>query len=238
MILRTIVVIGFGLCAATALAWAQGSGTAQEGSWLWRSYRAGGWFMHPILLCWLVGTAVTLERIWSMLRDRGNRRRTLDVLRDELKNGNSESARVAAANLPGPLARVLGHGLSRAAGGRDAIVRALEAGASVEIYEMERGLLWLATVANIAPLLGFLGTVSGMIHAFEDIATADQVSARIVASGISEALLTTAAGLLVAIPIQAVYNIFVGRIDRFTVEVEEASEDILTAWANQAEKQS
>jgi biopolymer transport protein ExbB len=218
-----------GLALSVGAAWAQEGGG--EGNWLWRSYRAGGWFMHPILLCWLVSLIVSLERIWALVRDRSNSRTVVETVDRELSGGGPGAAAAVAAKLPGALARVLAHGLSRARGGREAIIRGMEAAASVEIYQMERGLLWLATVANIAPLLGFLGTVSGMIHAFEDIAQAEQVSARIVAAGISEALLTTAAGLLVAIPTQAVYNFFVGRIERFGVEVEEASEDVLHTWA-------
>ena len=85
----------------------------------------------------------------------------------------------------------------------------------------------MASVANIGPLLGFLGTVSGMIHAFEAIAAADQVSAKLVASGISEALITTQAGLLIAIPVQSFYNYYIARIDRFVVEMEESSIDLI-----------
>jgi biopolymer transport protein ExbB len=219
-----------GLAISVSAAWAQANGAGEEGNWLWRSYRAGGWFMHPILLCWLAAMGVSIERLWALLRDRSDNRRVVESIDLELATGGPDAARRVAGDQRGPLARVLGHGLSRAEGGREAFVRGMEAAASVEIYQMERGLLWLATVANIAPLLGFLGTVSGMIHAFEDIARADQVSARIVAAGISEALLTTAAGLLVAIPTQAVYNFFVGRIERFGVELEEASEDVLHTW--------
>jgi biopolymer transport protein ExbB len=224
------VAIGLALCLSAA--WAQGNGGGGgEGSWLWRSYRAGGWFMHPILLCWVVALIVSLERLWALLRDRTESRSVVELIDRQLSENGASAATELAGRQPGGLARVLAHGLSRARGGREAIVRGMEAAASVEIYQMERGLLWLATVANIAPLLGFLGTVSGMIHAFEDIAQAEQVSARIVAAGISEALLTTAAGLLVAIPTQAAYNFFVGRIERFGVEVEEASEDVLHAWS-------
>ena len=227
--LRTAALVILGLLFITPLAWGQ-AGEAAGSNWLLRTYRAGGPFMHPILFCWLVAVTVTVERLWALFRDRGSAREVVAEIQSGMREGGRKEAIERAHGLEGPIARVLEHGMSRMSSGRDAVVRGLEAAASVEIFQMERGLLWLATVANIAPLLGFLGTVSGMIHAFEDIAQADQVSARIVASGISEALLTTAAGLLVAIPTQAVYNFFVGRIERFRVEVEEASEDLLHHW--------
>ena len=92
---------------------------------------------------------------------------------------------------------------------------------------LERGLVWIATVANIAPMLGFLGTVSGMINAFDSIALAGEIEPTLVASGISEALITTAAGLTIAIPTQAAYNYFVTRIDRFILDMEEASTELV-----------
>ena len=105
--------------------------------------------------------------------------------------------------------------------------KAIETAASIEIALLERGLIWLATVANIAPLLGFLGTVSGMIHAFEAIAAAEEVSAKLVATGIYEALITTAAGLIVAIPVQAAHNYFVSRIDKFVIDIEESGAELI-----------
>jgi biopolymer transport protein ExbB len=92
---------------------------------------------------------------------------------------------------------------------------------------LEKGLVWLATVANIAPMLGFLGTVSGMIGAFASIAEAGDVNATIVASGISEALITTATGLAIAIPIQAAHNYFVSRVDRLIIDMEESANDLI-----------
>ena len=92
---------------------------------------------------------------------------------------------------------------------------------------LERGLVVISSVATIGPLLGFLGTASGMINAFETIAAAEQVNAKLVASGISEALITTAAGLSIAIPAQAAYNFFVAQVDRFIIEMEQASTEMI-----------
>jgi biopolymer transport protein ExbB len=129
----------------------------------------------------------------------------------------------------GPIAAVLHSGLARAKRGPEAVEKAIQTAASIEVALLERGLIWLSTVANIAPLLGFLGTVSGMIHAFEAIAAAEEVSARLVATGISEALITTAAGLMVAIPVQAAHNYFVSRIDKVVIDLEESGAELIDA---------
>jgi len=92
---------------------------------------------------------------------------------------------------------------------------------------LERGMVWVSSVTTLAPLLGFLGTVSGMINAFEAIAASEQVNAKLVASGISEALITTAFGLIVAVPATVAYNYFVGAIDRFVIEMEETSSELI-----------
>ena len=92
---------------------------------------------------------------------------------------------------------------------------------------LERGLVVISSVATIGPLLGFLGTASGMINAFETIAAAEQVNAKLVASGISEALITTASGLAIAIPAQAAYNYFISRVDNFVIEMEQASTEMI-----------
>jgi biopolymer transport protein ExbB len=115
----------------------------------------------------------------------------------------------------------------RAPKGPEAVEKAIESAGTIEMSFLQRGLIILASIANVAPLMGFLGTVSGMIHAFEAIAAAEQVSAKLVATGISEALITTATGLMVAIPVQLANNFFISRIDRFVLEMEEASIELV-----------
>jgi biopolymer transport protein ExbB len=131
----------------------------------------------------------------------------------------------------GPVAAVLHAGLMRANQGPEAVEKAIEAAGTVEMSFLQKGLVALATLVNVAPLLGFLGTVSGMIHAFEAIAAAEQVSAKLVATGISEALITTQAGLCIAIPLQSAMNYFISRIDRFVLEMEEASIEVVDTLA-------
>jgi len=119
------------------------------------------------------------------------------------------------------VATIVHAGLSRVHKGIEHVEKAVESAGTVEMAFLENGLVWLATIANIAPLIGFFGTVVGMIRAFKDIASAGDVEPTIVATGISIALITTAGGLLVAIPIQMAYNLCVFLIDRIVVSMEE-----------------
>ena len=119
------------------------------------------------------------------------------------------------------MATIVHAGLSRVHKGIDHVEKAVENAGVVEMAFLENGLIWLATIANIAPMIGFFGTVAGMIKAFRDIASAGDVEPSIVAGGISIALITTAGGLLVAIPIQLAYNLCVYLIDRIVVSMEE-----------------
>jgi biopolymer transport protein ExbB len=118
-------------------------------------------------------------------------------------------------------------GLQKADRGPDAVEKAITTAGTIEMAFLERGLIWISSVSTIAPLIGFLGTVSGMINAFEAIATSDTVNAQLVAAGISEALITTATGLVIAIPTSIGFNYFVSTIDRFVIEMEEASSELV-----------
>jgi biopolymer transport protein ExbB len=190
-------------------------------------YWTGGVFMHPILFCSIAGLALIIERVWFFARARTDTRRLMGEVLRTLQDHGLEAAQRMLHARRGPIAAVLHSGLARAKRGPEAVEKAIETAASIEIALLERGLIWLATVANIAPLLGFLGTVSGMIHAFEAIAAAEEVSAKLVATGIYEALITTAAGLIVAIPVQAAHNYFDSRIDKFVIDIEESGAELI-----------
>jgi biopolymer transport protein ExbB len=144
-----------------------------------------------------------------------------------LPDERSEAALPVCQRTRGPIAAVLHSGLLRAHRGPEAVEKAIATSGAIEMAFLERGLTALATLSNVAPLLGFLGTVSGMISAFAAIAAAEQVSAKLVAKGIEEALITTAAGLVIAVPITLFYSYFVTRIDRFVIEMEEASAEVV-----------
>ena len=194
-------------------------------------YVRGGVFMHPILFCSILGLAVIIERLYVLSKARTNTKALMNSVLSTFESQGIEAARTLLERTKGPVAAVLHAGLLRIDRGTDAVEKSIVSAAAIEVTFLERGLVWLSSVANIAPLLGFLGTVSGMIHAFEAIAAAEYVSAKLVSAGIAEALITTAAGLMVAIPVQMAYNYFVQTIDRFVVEMEESAADLLDALA-------
>lgn len=212
--------------------------TLSRQSGLLELYWIGGVFMHPILLCSLVGLAIILERLYFFAKARTDTGRLMSELIRTLQDQGIEAAQRMLHGHRGPIAAVLHSGLLRAKKGPDAVEKAITTAASIETALLERGLIWLATVANIAPLLGFLGTVSGMIHAFEAIAAAEEVSAKLVATGIYEALITTAAGLIVAIPVQTAHNYFVSRIDKFVIDMEESGAELVDVLTSHAEPES
>lgn len=189
----------------------------------------GGNFMWPLLALSVIGLAVFFERFYTFSKARTNVRRFMDSISSALSKEGIEGAREVCQRTRGPISAVLHAGLLKAGRGQDAIEKAIQSSGTIEMSFLERGLVVISSVATIGPLLGFLGTVSGMINAFEAIAAADQVNAKVVASGISEALITTAAGLMIAIPAQAAYNYFVAQIDKFTIEMEEASTEMIDA---------
>jgi biopolymer transport protein ExbB len=148
--------------------------------------------------------------------------------------GNVEEAIEIASSTPGPAAAILLVGLKRIRNQRLAegeIEKAVATTGAIELGFLERGLVILATIANVAPLMGFLGTVAGMILAFAAIEVAGDVNPSLVAGGIKVALLTTAAGLLIAVPVNIAYNFFVTRIDQLIVDMEQGAQKIINlAW--------
>jgi len=170
---------------------------------------------------------VIFERFWALARASINTRKFLQQIKIALREEGISTAQEICASTRGPVASIFHAGLMRVDRGLEHVEKAIENAGTIEMSFLERGLVWLATVANIAPMLGFLGTVSGMIGAFASIAAAGDVNATIVASGISEALITTATGLAIAIPVQAAHNYFVSRIDRLIIDMEESANDLI-----------
>jgi len=190
-------------------------------------FRKGGPFMWPLLLLSIVGLAAIIERFITLQKASTNTKKFIARVIVDLRENGIRSAIETCQRTRGPIAAIIHSGLTKADQGPAAVEKAIEASGGIEVSFLQRGLMVMATVANIAPLVGFLGTVSGMINAFEAIASAEQVSAKLVASGISEALITTATGLIIAIPVQVFHNYFVSRIDRFIIEMEESSIDLV-----------
>jgi len=190
-------------------------------------YVQGGNFMHGLLLASIIGLVFIIEMFFTLFRARVNVRKLMGDVIKTLHSEGVDAAMKVCERTRGPIAAILHSGLLRAGRGPDAVKEAIETAGSIETSFLERGLVAIATVAQVAPLLGFLGTVSGMISAFAAIAAAEQVSAKVVASGIEEALITTATGLMIAIPASIGHSFFVSQIDRFVLEMEEASAELV-----------
>jgi biopolymer transport protein ExbB len=190
----------------------------------------GGFMMYPLLLASLVGLGVIIAKVYILWAARRDARRVLQEAEALARDGKLEEAIALAESTPGPVPAILLSGLRRIQEkrpGRD-VEKAMASTGTIELGFLERGLVVLATVATVAPLMGFLGTVWGMIAAFGAIEAAGQVEATLVAAGIKIALLTTAAGLLIAIPINIAYNYLVTRIDQLIVNMEEGTAAVLT----------
>ena len=187
----------------------------------------GGPFMWPLLGSIVVGLVFILERLWTLSRARVNTRKLMFGIQKSLRSEGVDAAIRTCERTRGPIAAILHAGLLKTPRGPLAVEKAIETAGAIEMAFLERGLSAIAAVVNVAPMLGFLGTVSGMINAFEAIAASDQVSAKLVASGISEALITTASGLVIAIPTSLFHSYFVGQVDRFIVEMEETSAELI-----------
>jgi biopolymer transport protein ExbB len=189
----------------------------------------GGEFMWPILAIFIVGLAFVIERFWTLTRASVNTRKFLGRIRIALEEGGIAAATEECEKTPGPVASIFHAGLSRADKGLDHVEKAITTAGSLEMAFLERGMIVLSTVIVLAPLLGFTGTVWGMIQAFDAIKVQNDISPAIVASGISQALLTTLFGLVVAMLIQIFNNYFTSRIDKLIIDMEESSVELIEA---------
>lgn len=197
----------------------------------------GGDFMWPILALLIFGLAISLERFFSLTRASVNTRKFMEKIRNALNEGGIEAAKEVCEKTRGPVASIFHAGLMRSDKGLEHVEKAIMNAGSIEMAFLERGLVWLATVISLAPMLGFTGTVVGMIKAFNDIAAANDISPAIVADGIGIALLTTAFGLIVAIIIQLFHNFFISKVDRIVIDMEESSVEFVDVlMAREAEK--
>jgi biopolymer transport protein ExbB len=198
-------------------------------NWLQEKYVAGGIFMHPILACLIVGLGFCIERTWTLTRSSLNTKKFIVTVKQALNEGGVEAAMKVCENTRGSIASVFHAGLLRAHEGVEAAEKAIMAYGAIEMSFLERGLIWINTCITLAPMLGFTGTVQGMIESFDAIAAANQISPSIVATGIAVALLTTLFGLVVAMILQTFYNYFISRIDRLVGDMEESSIELIDA---------
>ncbi|MEX2528344.1 MAG: MotA/TolQ/ExbB proton channel family protein [Gemmatimonadota bacterium] len=194
----------------------------------------GGLMMYPLTLCSLIALGVIIAKGWTLWVAHRSTASVLGSVEELARAGQMDEAIEMAASTPGPAAAILVVGLRRIRDGDAAdgeLEQAISTTGTIELGFLERGLVILATIANVAPLMGFLGTVAGMILAFAAIETAGDVDPTLVAGGIKVALLTTAAGLTIAIPVNIAYNFFVTRIDTLIIDMEQGAQEILNlAW--------
>lgn len=190
-------------------------------------YIQGGAFMHPILILWILGLAIGIAKLILLFRAGVNTRKFMAQTRVKLKEEGITGALELCEKTHGPVASIMHAGLSRAKGGIESAEKAITNAGSIEMAFLERGMIWLGFIIVVAPLLGFTGTVWGMIVAFDAIKEANDISPAIVAGGISQALLTTLFGLIVAMTIQLFYNLATTKIDKLIIDMEEASAELV-----------
>ena len=185
----------------------------------------GGWqFMGIVLLCLILGLAVAIERIITLNLATTDTKKLLSDIDDALKNkGGVNAAKDLCKSTKGPVASIFVQGLMRASEGIDMVEKSIISYGSVEMGKLEKGMVWISLFISLAPMLGFMGTVIGMIGAFDAIAEAGDVSPSLVAGGIKIALLTTVGGLIVAVILQLFYNYLVSKIDSLVNTMEDAS---------------
>ncbi len=194
----------------------------------------GGLMMYPLVLCSMISVGVMIAKFFTLrIAHKGTNRVLADV--DELvQQGDVAGAIEVCYNTPGPASAILLAGLRRIEGKKlndGELESAVATVGTIELSFLERGLVILATIANVAPLMGFLGTVYGMVMAFAAIEAAGNVDPALVAGGIKVALLTTAAGLVIAVPVNIAYNFFVTRIDQLVADMEHGASKIMSlAW--------
>jgi biopolymer transport protein ExbB len=191
--------------------------------------QAGGFLMLPIIACSIVAVAIVLERLWTLQRNRVLPADTTTQAWGWVKNNQLEPKNLQALQQSSPLGQILAAGLTHRFATREVLKEALEDSGRHVVHELERYLNPLGTIAAISPLLGLLGTVSGMIRSFTAITTQGVGNPTVLAAGISEALITTAAGLTVAIPALIAYRYLRGRVDSLVIQIEKESTKFMEA---------
>ena len=193
----------------------------------------GAGFMSLIIICLIIGLALAIERILYLSFSKTNAKRLVAKVEKALEEGGIEAAKDVCRNTRGPIASIFYQGLLRYDQGLDVVEKTVVSYGSVQMSNMENGLTWISLFIAIAPSLGFLGTVIGMIQAFDAIQAAGDISPNVVAGGMKVALITTVGGLIVAMILQVFYNYILSKIDNITIDMEDASIsliDVLTKY--------
>ena len=180
-------------------------------------------WMTPVLICMIIGMALAIERVVYLNLATINTKKFLNEVEAALKSGGTEAAKEVCRNTRGPIASIYYQGLDRASEGIDMVEKSVVSYGGVQMGLLEKGLSWIALFIALSPMLGFLGTVIGMIQAFDRIEIEKTISPDVVAGGIKVALLTTVAGLIVAMILQLLYNYIISKIDNIVNQMEDSS---------------
>ena len=189
--------------------------------------QAGGWLMVPILLCSVIAAAICVERIWTLQIARVAPRNLLAQVWAQVKKSEIDPQKLRDLRGASPLGQIFAAGIGNARHGREIMKESMEEAADAVMHELERYLTPLGTIASISPLLGLLGTVVGMIKVFTVLMLEGAGNANVLAGGISQALITTAAGLGIAIPALMFHRYFVRRVDDLVVTMEQESSKLV-----------
>lgn len=195
---------------------------------MFKFFQQGGPMMWGLLAIFVLGLAFIIERFITLLiKARLNPMKFMDQVTDAVDSGGVDAGRELCDATPQPVAKILGAGLAKVKLGREFVEEGIAAAGAVELSFLDRGMLWIAMASTLGPILGFLGTVTGMIKAFAAVAMAGEVEPTIVATGISEALITTATGLLIAAPMVLFHTLFTSMIDRYSRDMEQAASSLV-----------
>ena len=196
---------------------------------MWEIIQAGGPFMWPIILCSICSAAIVLERLWTLQRKRVLPSELTEQVWKWLSANQVNDKLITALEQNSPLGKVLAVGLANRHRSREVMIERLQDTGRHVVHELERFLNTLGTIATVSPLLGLLGTVTGIINSFSAISTGGMGDPRVLSAGISEALLATAAGLCVAIPSLFAYRFLGGKVDRIVVQMEKEAMKLVEA---------
>ena len=185
--------------------------------------------MLPIILCSIVAIAIVIERFWTLNSERISPKHLLADVWTRIRNNDFDAQALRELRASSPLGQILAAGMVSSRSGRDIMTESIEQAASHVVHDLERYLSTLGTIALITPLLGLLGTVLGMIKVFTEIMIQGTGNANVLAGGISEALITTAAGLAVAIPALIFYRMFLRKVESLVVDLERESIKLVDA---------
>ena len=193
-------------------------------------------FMSLIIICLIIGLALAIERILYLSFSKINTKKLVEKVEAALEEGGIEKAKDVCRNTRGPVASIFYQGLLRYDQGLDVVEKTIVSYGSVQQSQLESGLSWISLFIAIAPSLGFLGTVIGMINAFDAIQAAGDISPNVVAGGMKVALITTVGGLIVAMILQVFYNYILAKIESITIDMEDSSISLIDVLTKYGEK--